>query len=218
MASGYLTLILLYCFISGVTLATVVFFLAVKSLFCIVLYFHYQKMRKLKNKELNRLNLEEFKNKKKVPIIIVLDNVRSAHNVGSVFRTSDAFLIEKIMLCGICPVPPKNEIRKTALGATESVEWEYFNDNADCIKGLTKKGYKIISVEQADNATELNNYFMEKPQKIALVFGNEINGVSEEIIQQSDDVIEIPQHGTKHSFNVSVSVGIVLWDLTRKLG
>ena len=175
-------------------------------------------MRKLKNKELNRLNLEEFKNKKKVPIIIVLDNVRSAHNVGSVFRTSDAFLIEKIMLCGICPIPPKNEIRKTALGATESVEWEYFNDNADCIKGLTKKGYKIISIEQADNATELNNYFMEKPQKIALVFGNEINGVSEEIIQQSDDVIEIPQHGTKHSFNVSVSVGIVLWDLTRKLG
>ena len=116
---GYLTLILLYCFISGVTLATVVFFLAVKSLFCIVLYFHYQKMRKLKNKELNRLNLEEFKNKKKVPIIIVLDNVRSAHNVGSVFRTSDAFLIEKIMLCGIVRTT-KNEIRKTVLGATES--------------------------------------------------------------------------------------------------
>jgi tRNA G18 (ribose-2'-O)-methylase SpoU len=175
-------------------------------------------MRKLKNKELNRLNLEEFKNKKKVPIIIVLDNVRSAHNVGSVFRTSDAFLIKKIMLCGICPVPPKNEIRKTALGATESVDWEYFNISTDCIKGLTEKGYKIISIEQADNATDLNNYSIKKPQKIALVFGNEVNGVSEEIIQQSDDVIEIPQHGTKHSFNVSVSVGIVLWDLSRKIG
>ena len=175
-------------------------------------------MRKLKNKELNRLNLEEFKNKKKVPIIIVLDNVRSAHNVGSVFRTSDAFLIEKIMLCGICPAPPKNEIRKTALGATESVDWEYFNDSIDCIKGLTEKGYKIISIEQADNATNLNNYSIEKSQKIALVFGNEVNGVSEEIIQQSNDVIEIPQHGTKHSFNMSVSVGIVLWDLSRKIG
>ena len=175
-------------------------------------------MRKLKNKELNRLNLEEFKNKKKVPIIIVLDNVRSAHNVGSIFRTSDAFLIEKIMLCGICPIPPKNEIRKTALGATESVEWEYFNDSADCIKELKEKEYTIIGIEQADNATNLNNYSIEKSQKIALVFGNEVNGVSDEIIQQSDDVVEIPQHGTKHSFNVSVSVGIVLWDLSRKIG
>lgn len=175
-------------------------------------------MRKLKNKELNRLNLEEFKNKKKVPIIIVLENVRSAHNVGSIFRTSDAFLIEKIMLCGICPIPPKNEIRKTALGATESVEWEYFNDSADCIKELKEKEYTIIGIEQADNATNLNNYSIEKSQKIALVFGNEVNGVSDEIIQQSDDVVEIPQHGTKHSFNVSVSVGIVLWDLSRKIG
>ena len=175
-------------------------------------------MRKLKNKELNRLNLEEFKNKKKVPIIIVLDNVRSAHNVGSIFRTSDAFLIEKIMLCGICPVPPKNEIRKTALGATESVDWQYFNDSTDCIKGLKEKGYTIISIEQADNAIDLNNYSIEKSRKIALVFGNEVNGVSDKIINLSDDVVEIPQHGTKHSFNVSVSVGIVLWDLSRKIG
>ena len=175
-------------------------------------------MRKLKNKELNRLNLEEFKKKKKVPIIIVLDNVRSAHNVGSIFRTSDAFLIEKIMLCGICPVPPKNEIRKTALGATESVDWEYFNDSSECIKRLTEKGYKIISIEQADNATDLNNYSVEKFKKIALVFGNEINGVCDNIINLSDDVIEIPQRGTKHSFNVSVSVGIILWDISRKIG
>ena len=174
-------------------------------------------MRKLKNKELNRLNLEEFKNKKKVPIVIILDNVRSAHNVGSVFRTSDAFLIEKIMLCGICPVPPKNEIRKTALGATESVDWHYFNDSTDCIKELKEKGYTIISIEQADNAIDLNNYSIEKSRKIALVFGNEVNGVSDKIINLSDSVIEIPQHGTKHSFNVSVSVGIVLWDLSRKM-
>ena len=122
------------------------------------------------------------------------------------------------MLCGICPVPPKNEIRKTALGATESVDWEYFNDSIMCIKGLAEKGYKIISIEQADNATDLYDYSIKKSQKIALVFGNEVNGVSEEIIQQSDNVIEIPQHGTKHSFNVSVSVGIVLWDLSRKIG
>ena len=180
--------------------------------------FSFQKMRKLKNKELKRLNLKEFKNKKKLPVIIVLDNIRSAHNVGSVFRTSDAFLIKKIMLCGICPVPPKNEIRKTALGATESVEWEYYSKSIDCINILAKKGYRIISIEQADNATYLNNFSTEKSQKIALVFGNEVNGVMEEIIQQSDDVIEIPQFGTKHSVNVSVSVGIVLWDLYLKMG
>ena len=148
----------------------------------------------------------------------MLDNIRSAHNVGSIFRTSDAFLIEKIMLCGICPVPPKNEIRKTALGATESVDWEYFNDSTDCIKELTKEGFIIVSIEQADNAKNLSNYSLQKPQKIALVFGNEVNGVSDNIINLSDDVIEIPQLGTKHSFNVSVSVGIVLWDLSRKIG
>ena len=117
-----------------------------------------------------------------MPIVIILDNVRSAHNVGSVFRTSDAFLIEKIMLCGICPVPPKNEIRKTALGATESVDWQYFNDSTDCIKGLKEKGYTIISIEQADNAIDLNNYSIEKSRKIALVFGNEVNGVSDKLL------------------------------------
>jgi tRNA G18 (ribose-2'-O)-methylase SpoU len=174
-------------------------------------------MRKLKNKELKRLNLEEFKSKKKAPIVIVLDNVRSAHNVGSVFRTSDAFLIEKIILCGICPIPPKNEIRKTALGATESVEWIYTENSIDSIKTLKDAGYKIASVEQADNSTHLNDFSLDKNQKIALVFGNEVNGVNDEIVQMSDSVIEIPQHGTKHSFNVSVSVGIVLWDLSRKI-
>lgn len=173
-------------------------------------------MRKLKNKELNRLNLEEFKSKKKVPIVIVLDNVRSAHNVGSVFRTSDAFLIEQVILCGICPVPPKNEIRKTALGATESVEWSYFKDSIDCIKDLKNKGYTIASVEQADNSVVLNDFSIHNSQKIALVFGNEVNGVNDEIVQISDSVIEIPQYGTKHSLNISVSVGIVLWDLVSK--
>jgi len=174
-------------------------------------------MRKLKNKELNRLNLEEFKSTKKLPIVIVLDNVRSAHNVGSIFRTSDAFLVEKLMLCGICPTPPKNEIRKTALGATESVDWEYFNTTSDCIKALAKENYSIVSVEQADYSVELQNFVMDKSKKLALIFGNEVSGVSDDCISLSDAVIEIPQHGTKHSFNVSVSAGIVLWDLVKKL-
>ncbi len=174
-------------------------------------------MRKLKNKELNRLNLEEFKSTKKLPIVVVLDNVRSAHNVGSIFRTSDAFLIEKVMLCGICPTPPKNEIRKTALGATESMDWQYFENSMDCIKTLTQKNYHIVSVEQADNSIDLQNFVIDKSKKLALIFGNEVNGVSDECISMSDEVIEIPQHGTKHSFNVSVSAGIVLWDLVKKL-
>ncbi len=174
-------------------------------------------MRKLKNKELNRLNLEEFKSTKKLPIVVVLDNVRSAHNVGSIFRTSDAFLIEKVMLCGICPTPPKNEIRKTALGATESMDWQYFENSMDCIKTLTQENYQIVSVEQADNSVDLQNFVIDKSKKLALIFGNEVNGVSDECISMSDEVIEIPQHGTKHSFNVSVSAGIVLWDLVKKL-
>ncbi|MDA9897976.1 RNA methyltransferase [Flavobacteriales bacterium] len=174
-------------------------------------------MRKLKNKELNRLNLEEFKNKKKVPIIIVLDNVRSAHNVGSVFRTSDAFLIEKIILCGICPTPPNKDIRKTALGASESVEWEYRKNSVDAVRALKKEGYSITSIEQADQSTTLKNYSVDSNKRLALVFGNEVDGVNDDIITISNEVIEIPQHGTKHSFNVSVSAGIVLWDLVSKM-
>ncbi|MBL6658130.1 MAG: RNA methyltransferase [Flavobacteriales bacterium] len=174
-------------------------------------------MRKLKNKELNRLNLEEFKSTKKLPIVIVLDNVRSAHNVGSIFRTSDAFLIEKVMLCGICPTPPKKEIRKTALGATESVDWEYFENTIDCIKSLSEDNFSILSVEQADNSIKLQNFEIDTSKKIALIFGNEVSGVSDDCIDLSNGVIEIPQHGTKHSFNVSVSAGIVLWDLAKKL-
>ena len=173
-------------------------------------------MRKLKNKELNRLNLEEFKNKKKVPIVIVLDNIRSAHNVGSIFRTSDAFLIEKIILCGISPTPPKNKIRKTALGATESLDWEYYSDTLESINKLKNNGYTIVSIEQANKSENLEDFKPKKSLKLALVFGNEINGVNEKIIKVSDNVVEIPQHGTKHSLNVSVSVGIVLWDIFLK--
>ena len=173
-------------------------------------------MRKLKNKELNRLNLEEFKKKKKVPIIIVLDNVRSAHNVGSIFRTSDAFLIEKIILCGITPTPPKNEIRKTALGATESLDWEYYSDSLESIKKLKNNGYTIVSIEQANKSENLEHFKLKNSIKLALVFGNELNGVNDKIINVSDKGVEIPQYGTKHSFNVSVSVGIVLWDMFLK--
>ena len=173
-------------------------------------------MRKLKNNELNRLNLEEFKNQKKTPIVIVLDNVRSALNVGSIFRTSDAFLIEKIFLCGITPKPPHKEIRKTALGANDSVSWEYHNNSFDCVEKLKEQNYLILSIEQATNATLLNNFNLEKSKKVALIFGNEVNGVDQKIIDISDNCVEIPQFGTKHSFNISVSVGIVLWSIFQK--
>ena len=174
-------------------------------------------MRKLKNNELNRLNLEEFKNSQKTPLVIVLDNVRSAHNVGSVFRTSDAFLVEKICLCGITPTPPHKEIRKTALGASESVNWQHYTNSMDCIQELKKCGYHIISIEQADKADMLNNFTPQKDNKYALVFGNEVKGVGEEIVTASDAVIEIPQYGTKHSLNISVSSGIIIWDFFQKL-
>lgn len=174
-------------------------------------------MRKLKNNELNRLNLEEFKNQKKTPIVIVLDNVRSALNVGSIFRTSDAFLIEKIFLCGITPKPPHKEIRKTALGANDSVSWEYHNNSFDCVEKLKEQNYFILSIEQATNATLLNNFILEKSKKVALIFGNEVNGVDQKIIDISDNCVEIPQFGTKHSFNISVSVGIVLWSIFQKI-
>jgi len=174
-------------------------------------------MRKLKNKELNRLNLSEFKRKKKVPITIVLDNVRSAHNVGSVFRTSDAFLIEQIILCGICPIPPKKEIQKTALGSTESVNWVYSPKTMDCIKELINQNYEIISLEQTNQSISLKDYRPQKNSKIALIFGNEVNGVNQECLEFSHSIVEIPQYGTKHSLNISVSVGIVLWEITNKL-
>lgn len=174
-------------------------------------------MRKLKNSELERLNVSEFKNTKKSPIIIVLDNIRSLNNIGSVFRTSDAFLIEKIYLCGITAKPPHNDIRKTALGSTETVDWEYYENTIDVVENLKKEGIKICSIEQAEDATMLNEFNPKPNTKYAFVFGNEVKGVGQNIVNASDIVIEIPQYGTKHSLNISVSAGVVIWDVFCKL-
>jgi len=174
-------------------------------------------MRKLKNSELNRKSLEEFKKADKYPFIIVLDNVRSLNNIGSVFRTADGFLIEGVYLCGITATPPHKDIRKTALGATDSVHWKYFNKTTDAIKQLRKDGYKVISIEQTDESIMLNEFPVHEGERYALVFGHEMKGVDQSVIDESDICIEIPQFGTKHSFNISVSVGIVLWDLINKL-
>ncbi len=173
-------------------------------------------MRKLQNSELDRLSPEEFKANAKTPVIIVLDNVRSHLNVGSVFRTADAFLIEAIYLCGITGIPPHRDIQKTALGATETVAWRYFETTSAAINELRSKGYKIASIEQAENATMLNNVNYDGKEKLAIVFGNEVEGVEQAIVNASDLVIEIPQFGTKHSLNISVSVGIVIWELVRR--
>lgn len=175
-------------------------------------------MRKLNMEELNRLSVEEFKEVKKSPIVIVLDNVRSLNNVGSAFRTSDAFLIEKIILCGITGTPPHKEIQKTALGATESVAWEYLPTTLEAIKQLKVSGYQICSFEQVDKSTMLDKFIPEEKGKYALIFGNEVFGVEDEVIEKSDHVIEIPQLGTKHSLNISVTMGIAIWDFVVKLG
>ena len=174
-------------------------------------------MRKLKNSELGRISVDEFKEVVKTPLIVVLDNIRSLNNVGSVFRTSDAFLIEKIYLCGITATPPNKEIHKTALGATESVEWEYVEDTLMLIQKLKDSKIKVLSIEQAENSTMLNDFNPEKNQKYAIVMGNEVKGVQQEVVSASDYCIEIPQLGTKHSLNISVSCGVVLWDLFNKL-
>ena len=172
--------------------------------------------RKLENSELDRLDVEGFKEAKKSPIIIILDNVRSLNNIGSVFRTADAFLVQKIYLCGITATPPHKDIRKTALGATESVDWEYRKDTLELVVELKQNGIKIVSVEQAENAVMLHDYQADTDQTIAFVFGNEVKGVSQEVVTASDTVVEIPQFGTKHSLNISVSVGIVVWDVWSK--
>lgn len=172
--------------------------------------------RKLKLEELNRSSVQEFKNQDKSPLIIVLDDIRSLNNIGSVFRTSDAFRVKKIYLCGITAKPPHREIQKTALGATESVDWEYHESILDLIEELKLKGTHIASVEQAENKTFLND-FAPPSSDLALIFGNEVQGVNQKVIDRSDTVIEIPQFGTKHSFNISVSCGIVLWDVFNKL-
>ncbi|WP_299004907.1 RNA methyltransferase [uncultured Tenacibaculum sp.] len=174
-------------------------------------------MRKLKNSELGRKTVEEFKQTNKTPIIVVLDNIRSLNNVGSVFRTSDAFLIEKIYLCGITATPPNKEIHKTALGATESVDWEYIENTMDLVKKLQTDNVKVLSIEQAERSTMLDTFTPETDQKYAVVFGNEVKGVQQEVVSASNMCIEIPQLGTKHSLNISVSCGVVLWDLFTKM-
>ena len=174
-------------------------------------------MRKLENSELDRLNVEEFKQVEKTPICIVLDNVRSLNNIGSVFRTADAFLIEKIYLCGITATPPHKDIHKTALGATDSVAWEHRESTLELLEELREEGYSSLALEQAENAVMLNDFKVEENKKYALIFGNEVKGVSQEVVSASDLVLEIPQYGTKHSLNISVSVGVVVWDLWSKL-
>ncbi len=174
-------------------------------------------MRKLKNRELGRKSIEAFKASPKLPIIVVLDNIRSLNNIGSVFRTGDAFLIEGIYLCGITACPPNKDIHKTALGATESLEWSYFKKTGDAIKKLKENGYKIIPIEQVEGSKKLHEYSVEQNEKYALIFGHEVKGVDQDIINKADDCIEIPQEGTKHSLNISVSAGVVLWEFFKKL-
>lgn len=174
-------------------------------------------MQKLKTTDLNRVGIEEFKEQEKLPVVVILDNVRSMNNVGSAFRTADGFAIEKIILCGITAQPPHREIEKTAIGATQSVEWVHYPETLDALRELKKEGYEIIAIEQADESIMLNTFKPEQDKKYALIFGNEVNGVSDEVMAEIDKCIEIPQFGTKHSFNIVISAGIVLWDFYAKL-
>lgn len=173
-------------------------------------------MRKIKNEELNRLSPNEFKRSKKINAVLVLDNIRSAMNTGSAFRTSDAFRVEKIYLCGITAQPPHREVNKTALGAQETVEWAYSKDSTALVQQLRKTGYQIVAVEQADESTSLLDFDPESNKKYAFVFGNEVFGVANEVVEMADIALEIPQFGTKHSLNISVSIGMVLWDFVAK--
>ena len=174
-------------------------------------------MRKLKITELNRLTTEEFKSRKKTPLVIVLDNVRSLHNVGSVFRTSDAYLVETVCLCGITSTPPHAEIHKSALGAENSVDWVYFEDTLEAIKELKTKGFEVLAIEQAEGSTMLNQLEINPSGKYAVVLGNEVKGVQQAVVDACDGCIEIPQYGTKHSLNVSVTAGIIIWEFASKL-
>ncbi|NQU53484.1 MAG: RNA methyltransferase [Bacteroidetes bacterium] len=174
-------------------------------------------MRKLRNSELNRISVDEYKQTDKTLLTVVLDNIRSCNNIGSVFRTSDALLIEKIYLCGITATPPNKDIHKTALDAEKSVSWEYQENTEDAVAKLQKEGYKVYAIEQVENSILLPDFKPAKNEKIAIVFGNEVKGVKQSVVNICDGSIEIPQFGTKHSFNISVSAGIVLWDLFQKL-
>ncbi|MDR0971888.1 MAG: RNA methyltransferase [Bacteroidales bacterium] len=176
-----------------------------------------KKNEKLSLDSLNRISVQEFKNAEKYPLIVVLDNIRSMNNVGSIFRSSDAFLIQEIFLCGITPQPPHREINKTALGSTQSVAWRYFSSTMDAINLLKDEGYLICSIEQATNSIPLQEFKVENNQKIAIILGNEVEGVEQKIVDSSNCVIEITQYGTKHSLNVSVTAGIVLWHIQNEI-
>lgn len=167
--------------------------------------------------ELNRIDVQEFKESPKSPLVLVLDNIRSQHNIGSIFRTADAFRLEKLVLCGITATPPNREISKTALGATESMEWTYFEDAVEAADSLKKAGYTLVALEQAEGSIPLNSFCPDKHQKIALVLGNEVMGVSEGVMELCDSCIEIPQFGTKHSLNVSITAGMVIWHYYLKI-
>lgn len=173
-------------------------------------------MRKLSMSELNRPSLADFRSSDKLPVVIVLDNIRSLHNVGSIFRTADAFNLEALYLCGITATPPHREIHRTALGATESVDWSYFKRTVEAIGQLQKKGYQVVAVEQTDQSVSLAEFTPAKAKPLALVFGNEIHGIDEEVLKEVSHAVEIPQFGTKHSLNVSVSAGIVIWEVCSK--
>lgn len=175
------------------------------------------KNRKLKNSELGRKSISEFKKAKKSPIIVILDNIRSLNNIGSVFRTADAFLIEKVYLCGITATPPHKDIHKTALGATDTVDWEYAEDALALVEKLKADGVKVYAIEQAEGAVRLNEFKPDTNATCAVVFGNEVKGVQQQVVSASDGIIEIPQLGSKHSLNISVSAGVVLWDLFVKI-
>ena len=174
-----------------------------------------QQHKKISNTDLERLDVETYKAMQKSPIVVVLDNVRSLNNVGAFFRTSDAFAVNSIFLCGITAQPPHREINKTALGATESVDWQHFESTLKALHQLKTEGYKLVAIEQTEQSTSLHNFTRKENEKIAIVFGHEVNGVDQEVINICDEVIEIPQFGTKHSLNVSVSAGVILWELTK---
>lgn len=174
-------------------------------------------MRKLNITELHRINKEEFKKSEKLPLIIILDNVRSLHNVGSVFRSSDAFRVESIYLCGITATPPQAEIHKTALGAEDTVDWKYYEKTQDAVIELKEEGVEVLAIEQVEGSIMLQNFVPQPDKKYAIVFGNEVKGVQQEVVDMCDNCIEIPQFGTKHSLNVSVTAGILIWDFAYKL-
>ena len=173
-------------------------------------------MRKLSNNELNRLSVEEFRGKKKIPLVVVLDNIRSMNNIGSVFRTSDAFLVQKIYLCGITAKPPHADIHKTALGATESVDWVYVEDTIEALEQLKEDGYTLYAVEQAVNSVKLGSIEIDKNEKVVVVLGHEVRGVQQAVVDFCDYALEIPQFGTKHSLNISVCAGITMWELAKQ--